>query len=502
MRILKKFIRKLYHLFWFLSVFFFILPQVYAIEENTNIGDTNFYTPPYATFGDVTNNTVTRYEGTSAHNIYYAPQNLITSGGNTDGMAIIFTHESLFIKDYLYSVTLLVGFSDSNIYPKGTSNRVCINHNLSDAIESYNSNIFCTTATVYTWDNVSPFTTYDGTQVYLGMISYIFTSPITAKSFIGVMNSSSYRQGYQILGGVYVEQLADNKNFSSLSAQDMHNILNNSGLASASSVSQVQQSITQIQTDINNSANNIINNQNQNTQQQIESQQVCQQYDKSSMFKDNTLLSTSGVETHDTRFVVTDYIKIDKNAIIKLIYKNNTYQANICFYNVNKTYISCQKQQDLTEGQTLTIPNSASYVRMSIEKSTDRPTWSICKNGNQALNDNITDSSIDSSDSTINNLKNQIPTNSVISDLLLLPVRFLQNFVNALNSSCSPFSLGSLLGTNLIMPCINLENYLGSTIWTMIDLIFSGMFVYGLRKKFIEIYHNITNLKNGGNEID
>lgn len=118
------------------------------------------------------------------------------------------------------------------------------------------------------------------------------------------------------------------------------------------------------------------------------------------------------------------------------------------------------------------------------------------------LNDNLTNDNIDSSDSTINNLKDKIPTNSVISDLLLLPVRFLQNFVNALSSSCSNFSLGSLYGTELFMPCINIENYLGSGIWTTIDLIISGLFIYSLRKKFIEIYENLTNLQNGGNEID
>lgn len=118
------------------------------------------------------------------------------------------------------------------------------------------------------------------------------------------------------------------------------------------------------------------------------------------------------------------------------------------------------------------------------------------------LDDNITDSSVDSSDNTINNLKSKIPTNSVISDLLLLPVRFLQNFVNALGSSCTQFNLGSLYGTNLFMPCINIQSYLGSAIWTTIDLIISGMFVYHLRKKFIQIYENITDLKNGGNEVD
>lgn len=119
-----------------------------------------------------------------------------------------------------------------------------------------------------------------------------------------------------------------------------------------------------------------------------------------------------------------------------------------------------------------------------------------------SIDSTLNDSSVDSSDTTINNLKNQIPTNSVISDLLLLPVRFLQNFVNALGSSCSQFNLGSLYGTNLYMPCINIENYLGSGIWTTIDLIISGLFIYALRKKFIEIYENLTNLKNGGNEVD
>ena len=132
-------------------------------------------------------------------------------------------------------------------------------------------------------------------------------------------------------------------------------------------------------------------------------------------------------------------------------------------------------------------------------------TQQIIENNNSntdKIDGTLKDSSVDSSDSTINNLKGKIPTNSVISDLLLLPVRFLQNFVNALGSSCSRFSLGSLYGTELFMPCINIESYLGSAIWTTIDLIISGLFVYSLRKKFIQIYQNLTNLKNGGNEVD
>lgn len=522
MRILKKVIKKLYHLIWFLSVFLLVSPRVYAMEENTNIGDTNFYTPSFATFGDVTNNQITRYEGTSSHNVYYAPQNLITSGSDTDGMAIAFTHESLFIQGYLYNVTLLVGFSDANIYPKATSNRVCINHNLAYVIDGYNSNAFCTTATVYTWDNVSPFTTYDGTQIYLGMISYIFTSPATSKSFVGVMNSSSYRQGYQILGGVYVEQLADNKTYNGLSSQDVQNIINNSGLASANSVSDVQRSINQIQSDINSSANNIIDNQQQNTQDIINNQNdntdktnetiennfnSCEQKTVINNYDDNPtkgkLLDLNGNYTTFTNGSVSDYIPIEKNNDYVISPNNATLNtASFCLYDKNKTLISCTQFQN--RSSISFNSGSATFLRTSNGK-TSTPisiTGKFCKNRLDSLNDTLNDSSIDSSDDTINNLKDKIPTNSVISDLLLLPVRFLQNFVNALGSSCSSFSLGSLYGTELFMPCINIENYLGSGIWTAIDLIISGMFIYSLRKKFIEIYENLTNLTNGGNEVE
>lgn len=155
----------------------------------------------------------------------------------------------------------------------------------------------------------------------------------------------------------------------------------------------------------------------------------------------------------------------------------------------------------LTRSDVQSVINSSGLATASSVQDVKRGVNEV-KQELSNIDSTLNNSSVDSSDSTINNLKNQIPTNSVISDLLLLPVRFLQNFVNALGSSCSQFNLGSLYGTNLYMPCINIENYLGSAIWTTIDLIISGLFIYALRKKFIEIYQNLTNLKNGGNEVD
>lgn len=120
------------------------------------------------------------------------------------------------------------------------------------------------------------------------------------------------------------------------------------------------------------------------------------------------------------------------------------------------------------------------------------------------IDDTLNDDTIDDNNTTgtLEDLASDLPTNSVISDLLLLPVRLFQSIVNSINGSCSPFALGSLYGTNLTMPCINIQNYLGSSIWTFIDIVISGMFVLVIRKKFVNIFHNLTDLRNGGNELE
>lgn len=118
------------------------------------------------------------------------------------------------------------------------------------------------------------------------------------------------------------------------------------------------------------------------------------------------------------------------------------------------------------------------------------------------IDDTMNDQSVNLPNNGLNNIKGNIPTNSVISDLILLPVSLLQKLVNALSGSCANFSLGSLYNHDLVMPCIDIESYVGSSIWVFIDFVFSGMFILVIRKKFIQIFQNITSLKNGGNEVD
>lgn len=175
--------------------------------------------------------------------------------------------------------------------------------------------------------------------------------------------------------------------------------------------------------------------------------------------------------------------------------------------------------------QSLPFGNSTFYqwVSYSLEKITDNSGIIIDQNQtiinqnqtiinqnnetNQNLNDiddSINNDDVDSNNttSTISDLNEEVASNSVISDLLLLPVTLFQNIINSINGSCSSFSLGNLYGTNLTLPCIDLRSLLGTTIYNSIDILISGIFVLAVRKKFVDIFENLSSLKDRGNTLE
>lgn len=120
----------------------------------------------------------------------------------------------------------------------------------------------------------------------------------------------------------------------------------------------------------------------------------------------------------------------------------------------------------------------------------------------QQINDAINDSSIDSSNavSSASSWNSKNATNGTITQLLTLPITLLNAIVSGISTSCSSFSLGILFGTNITLPCINLSNIIGSSLFTTIDILFSGFMILAISKKLIKIFNDFTNLKS--NQID
>ncbi len=189
------------------------------------------------------------------------------------------------------------------------------------------------------------------------------------------------------------------------------------------------------------------------------------------------------------------------------------------FYNSDTTYsqafkflgLSAQSSQDVSIAILAYLKsqqNNQDYTAILNEiKSNQNDYKNELNNVNSSIkktNDTLTDDNIDNTNtsSTLEDLSEDLPTNSVISDLLLLPVRLFQNILNNINGSCNTFNLGSLFGSNLTLPCINIETLIGSSLWSVIDILFCGAFVLVIRKKFVDIFHNFTDLKNGGNAVE
>ena len=249
----------------------------------------------------------------------------------------------------------------------------------------------------------------------------------------------------------------------------------------------------------NENTQNIINNQNDNTKKEIESQKVCSTeiINQDDITDNNCVLNSSGsLSCNQNNYGVTGFIPIG-SYIKSLEYQSSSY-ANFCFYDDNKQTISCSLIGNAGGNQLLSIPNGAKYFRSSINTSTNKPKFEmeVCKNGNQAITDSITDESAPGIGGFIEGLTGLFPTQTPVTDLLTLPITLLNRYMNSLNGTCSPFDLGELYGSHLIMPCLNIEDRLGSNLWHTIDVFMSFFMVYNIAMLLVSIYNDITDLRD------
>lgn len=118
------------------------------------------------------------------------------------------------------------------------------------------------------------------------------------------------------------------------------------------------------------------------------------------------------------------------------------------------------------------------------------------------INNKISDSSIDTNQTTTDtsNWSNMNASDNTITSLLTLPIQLLQAYTNGMSGTCSSFNLGNLFGTNITLPCINIGNLIGNSLWTTIDVLFSGFMIFAIAKKLIKIFNDFTNLRS--NQVD
>lgn len=192
----------------------------------------------------------------------------------------------------------------------------------------------------------------------------------------------------------------------------------------------------------------------QQHEEQMESQLVCRKeiIDKNNIAT-NGFLDINGTLVESQTDGVTNYIEIDENTKIKQL---QTWEWSYsCFYDSNKTKISCF-QNNLAIGTYITIPDNAKYLRVSIQKSVNKPQYelTLCKNGNQALNDSLNNSDTSGANQDANNFFNNFENNDFgLSDIITLPLTTIQSITS---KSCTPLSLTlPFVNKTFELPCMN-----------------------------------------------
>ena len=325
-------------------------------------------------------------------------------------------------------------------------------------------------------------------------------NPTQTGNVIGVTladNSGSFITGETFFGisSVQIEFKNANQDVIDNATNNTNNIINNN----------------------NSNTESIINNNNENTQQQIESQKVCEFIDKKAIEIDNKYLWTDGQLNDSNATGVTKYISIDSNTKVTVL-TNDNYDTRLCYYNINKELISCERLVNIAVNSDLNIPSNSSYFRSTIYKSSNKPTFKICRNGNQAITDkldeqNETSKGIfgklkdlfnwltnkdDADVSGAGNVAGWLPAGPLDS-LINLPLTMLTNINSSLNKTCSPLEVNlPYVNKTVEIPCLNtiFNQITGlNSFWTWVGMIGSVLILYRYLINLYNYYDKLTDLK-------
>ena len=183
------------------------------------------------------------------------------------------------------------------------------------------------------------------------------------------------------------------------------------------------------------------------------------------------------------------YCSIDDNthSIICPINNETTYGGYLSIYHY-VYYGSITHNYQVLVGRSINVYGVETGVQSAINNMDSHITDSTGNTNTENSN-------------AISNFSNSLASNSTISSLIVMPITLYQKVLNSVNGSCSTFTLGNLLGTNVTFPCINPSNYLGSSLWSVIDIICSGILIFAISKRFIKIFNSFTSMDSTNDEV-
>lgn len=212
--------------------------------------------------------------------------------------------------------------------------------------------------------------------------------------------------------------------------------------------------------------------------------------------------------TGSVEFVQTQSYTCSAKYCIRIDFKVNIKpNTNVPYFDLDATYKGLyftgynQKNIRVASVYTTDKPNYDIQTGINdIINNQNNNTQIIINNQNQnvdKINDTITNDNVDVPDGYFDNITNNFPTNQPISQLVTLPVTLYKRLSNSVVSTCTPYSLGKLYDTELVLPCIKPSNYLKKPIWNFVSAVTTSFLLYYMAKFYYKIFLTVANLKEG-----
>lgn len=475
--------------FIFICICFF-LTNKYIVKADT-YSSKDFTAQLYDNYGPTLSAVTTNNTGS------YWTGHIPTMVANSAGSAWGVSSPIPLLANHTYTLSLNPGSYIGNIV-LSTFNRIGVGSTMADAKASY--------------ENGGVTVNYSK-ALGNGYLQYAFT-PSSAGSFI-IIPFATDSSGNDVrfdLYNVIIEDLGSG----GVSQSDINNSLNNQTNIIQNSINDMENSINDNIKDNFNICRNSYNELSLSDTSFTENGLTFTIKDNIIYIKGTSTAWTQSLyipiqKTIDTTYTITSYLSGTTGGLSpKLSYSVGSdyfYPSLFGSYTVPANAHLIQAYFIIENGVTVDAT-----IKLQLEKGTTSHSWElpgkeVCKNRLDGVqdsvndvNDTLKDDNIDTSKTTIED-KSADASNSPISSLLTLPLKLLNNIHTGLSGTCSALNLGSLLGTDLVLPCVNLEQRLGSYLWGLIDYAFCIFLIYNVGMLAVKIWTDVIMMRDFFSEL-
>lgn len=113
------------------------------------------------------------------------------------------------------------------------------------------------------------------------------------------------------------------------------------------------------------------------------------------------------------------------------------------------------------------------------------------------INGSLNDDTVPDTNNAFSDIK--LNTNSAISNLVLMPINYLNRILTLSNDTCSTYSIDfGIFNSNykLNLPCIKLESFFGNYWWNVIDYFICFFMIYNIIMLAISAFEDLTSLRD------